>query len=69
MAENNEELEKDVKNETEEKGENKKAKKEQEIVPKSEYDDLDDRYKRILAEFENFKKEVEKKEKTYIILF
>ena len=26
MAENNEELEKDVKNETEEKGENKKAK-------------------------------------------
>ena len=34
----------------------KKAKKEQEIVPKSEYDELDDRYKRILAEFENFKK-------------
>ena len=30
--------------------------KEQEIVPKSEYDELDDRYKRILAEFENFKK-------------
>lgn len=28
----------------------------EEIVPKSEYDDLNDRYKRILAEFENFKK-------------
>ena len=51
MAEK-EELEKDV----EKKEENKKAKKEQEIVPKSEYDELDDRYKRILAEFENFKK-------------
>ena len=52
--ENNEELENDVKQE--EKAENKKVKKEQEIVPKSEYDELDDRYKRILAEFENFKK-------------
>ena len=51
MAEK-EEIEKDV----EKKEENKKAKKEQEIVPKSEYDELDDRYKRILAEFENFKK-------------
>ncbi len=50
MAEKNEELENDVKKEE------KKGKKEQEIVPKSEYDDLDDRYKRILAEFENFKK-------------
>ena len=49
--ENNEELENDVKKE-----ENKKTKKEQEIVPKSEYDELDDRYKRILAEFENYKK-------------
>ena len=26
------------------------------MVPKEEYDELDDRYKRILAEFENFKK-------------
>ena len=51
MAEKNEELENDLK-----KDENKKAKKEQEIVPKSEYDELDDRYKIILAEFENFKK-------------
>ncbi len=52
--EKNEELENDVKKE--EKVESKKMKKEQEIVPKSEYDELDDRYKRILAEFENFKK-------------
>ena len=49
-----EELENDVKQE--EKVENKKVKKEQEIIPKSEYDELDDRYKRILAEFENYKK-------------
>ena len=57
MAEkgNKEELENEVKKEAE-KAENKKTKKEQEIVPKSEYDELDDRYKRILAEFENFKK-------------
>ena len=57
MAEkqNKEELENEVKKETE-KAEGKKVKKEQEIVPKSEYDELDDRYKRILAEFENFKK-------------
>ena len=52
--EKNEELENDVKKE--EKVESKKMKKEQEIVPKLEYDELDDRYKRILAEFENFKK-------------
>lgn len=28
----------------------------QEMVPKQDYEELDDRYKRILAEFENFKK-------------
>ena len=27
-----------------------------EMIPKQDYDELDDRYKRILAEFENFKK-------------
>ena len=53
--EKDEELEKNVKK-TEEKVENKKGKKQQEIITKSEYDELDDRYKRILAEFENFKK-------------
>lgn len=35
------------------KEENKKVK---EVVPKADYDELEDRYKRILAEFENFKK-------------
>ena len=30
--------------------------KKQEMVPKQDYDELEDRYKRILAEFENFKK-------------
>ena len=50
--EKKEELENEVKKEVE----NKKIKKEQEIVPKSEYDELDDRFKRILAEFENYKK-------------
>ena len=52
---NKEELEKEKETKPE-KVESKKAQKEQEIVPKSEYDELDDRYKRILAEFENFKK-------------
>lgn len=40
--------------------ENEVAKKEtqeqKDMVPKQDYDELDDRYKRILAEFENFKK-------------
>ena len=53
--ERKEELEKNIEK-NEEKVDNKKVKKEQEIVPKSDYDELDDRYKRILAEFENFKK-------------
>ena len=53
--EKNEELEKETEK-NEEKVENKKIKTEQEIVPKSEYDELDDRYKRMLAEFENYKK-------------
>ena len=47
-----EELEKKEKNEKQEATE----KKSEEVVPKQEYDELDDRYKRILAEFENFKK-------------
>lgn len=37
--------------------ENQKAEiKTEEMVPKKDYDDLDDRFKRILAEFENYKK-------------
>ena len=54
MAEENKErLEKDVKVETTEK---ESKEKNNEVVPKQDYDELDDRYKRILAEFENFKK-------------
>ena len=46
---NNEELKEEVQ-ESKEVSENK------DMVPKQDYDELDDRYKRILAEFENFKK-------------
>lgn len=50
---NNEELEKEeIKNNNQEP----KEKQNKEMVPKQDYDELDDRYKRILAEFENFKK-------------
>ncbi len=44
---NEEELEKVINSETEEQ---------KDMVPKQDYDELDDRFKRILAEFENFKK-------------
>lgn len=44
----------EVKAESENKNETKNGK--QEMVPKQDYDELDDRYKRILAEFENYKK-------------
>lgn len=51
---NEEELEKEeVKSEKEK---NKKDSEHKDMVPKQDYDELDDRYKRILAEFENFKK-------------
>ena len=52
--ENNENIEENI----EETNVNDVKEKEQntEVVPKNEYDDLEDRYKRILAEFENFKK-------------
>lgn len=45
--------------EKEPKGEQEKNDKEnkcKDMVPKQDYEELDDRYKRILAEFENFKK-------------
>lgn len=44
---------------TEKEKENLEENKEnhhKDMVPKEDYDELDDRYKRILAEFENFKK-------------
>ena len=55
--------EKETKKENEEvdKKENKKVEsKEKEMVPKEDYDALDDHFKRILAEFENFKKRSKK---------
>ena len=49
--------EKKPKEELKEEVEGKEVKTEnKDMVPKQDYDDLDDRYKRILAEFENFKK-------------
>lgn len=48
-----EEIEKEEKEEKKEKGEEKKH---SDMVPKQDYDELEDRYKRILAEFENYKK-------------
>ena len=36
--------------------ENQEVENTKDMVPKQDYDELDDRYKRILAEFENFKK-------------
>ncbi len=36
--------------------ENLETTEQQEVVPKSEYDELDDRFKRVYAEFENYKK-------------
>ena len=57
--------EKKTKKENEEKKENKKdekleQKESKEMVPKEDYDALDDHFKRILAEFENFKKRSKK---------
>ena len=51
MAEN----EKEQKEELKEEKQEKKEKKHKDMVPKQDYDELDDRFKRILAEFENFK--------------
>ena len=48
----------DKKEELEEKKSSEKDEKQthKDMVPKQDYDELDDRYKRILAEFENYKK-------------
>ena len=53
MAEKENKIEKKLENE---KNQTKQEIKNEEMVPKAEYDELDDRFKRILAEFENFKK-------------
>ena len=56
MAENEEKIEaqEEIKEPNEKKEENKVQEKE--LITKEQYDELDDRYKRVLAEFENFKK-------------
>ena len=50
------EVNKTEKDESKKNESKEKKNKTKEVVPKQDYDELDDRYKRILAEFENFKK-------------
>ena len=63
MKEEKEET-KDLKEEKENKEEKKGLKENKEMVPKEDYDALDDHFKRILAEFENFKKRSQKERET-----
>lgn len=52
-----EDKEKEVKEEVvENEKQDKKEKRHKDMVPKQDYDELEDRFKRILAEFENYKK-------------
>lgn len=52
-----EDKEKEVKEEVvENEKQDQKEKKHKDMVPKQDYDELEDRFKRILAEFENYKK-------------
>ena len=46
------------------KEENEKKNESKEMVPKEDYDALDDHFKRILAEFENYKKRSQKERET-----
>ena len=57
-SEENNKKEKEIKEEVKEEKKEKENKenKAKDMIPKQDYDELDDRYKRILAEFENFKK-------------
>ena len=57
-SEENNKKEKEIKEEVKEEKKEKENKenKAKDMIPKQVYDELDDRYKRILAEFENFKK-------------
>lgn len=61
--EENEVLDENLENE-EVETENEETTKQQEVVPKSEYDELDDRFKRVYAEFENYKKRSSKERQT-----
>lgn len=63
--EENEVLDENLENEkNEEVTENEKTANQQEVVPKLEYDELDDRFKRVYAEFENYKKRSSKERQT-----
>ena len=65
MSEKEKKNEKELENQ-EEKKQTAKETKTEDMVPKVEYDELDDRFKRILAEFENFKKRsMKEREKLY----
>ena len=66
MKEENKEDEKIEKNNKEENKVEQKEKlnETKEMVPKEDYDALDDHFKRILAEFENFKKRSQKERET-----
>ena len=46
------------------KEEKKNSKEEMEMVSKQDYDELDDRYKRVFAEFENYKKRSQKEKES-----
>ena len=57
-------LNEELKQKEEKKEKDKKETKSKDMVPKQDYEELDDRYKRILAEFENFKKRSSKERET-----
>ena len=60
MAEKEEKKEKQEEEKKKDEKVEKKESKEKEMVPKEDYDALDEHFKRILAEFENFKKRSKK---------
>lgn len=55
-------IQEDTQKETKEN--KKEVSEKKEMVPKEEYDDLNDHYKRILAEFDNFKKRSQKEKES-----
>ena len=56
MADKEKEIQEEVQEVEKNEKHDKKEKKHNEMVLKQDYDELDDRFKRILAEFENYKK-------------
>ena len=63
--EKNEVLDEKLEDEVVEKDtENEETTEQQEVVPKADYDELDDRFKRVFAEFENYKKRSSKERET-----